>query len=169
MDSKKIDAMVKALLAQTQVPTTGWLPPPSFFPTEVVDFEIYRRTALKAYEGERVVKYEVCVIHPGCETLVEYLKHRTDDILSVFSCGGCSKKWTLSELRKLPLRGLMPELKTKLVEKSEDLIGWPSKLVEVEVSKIRYSTLRPATLEEVLTSRVKCLLEIRGSLNAKKD
>jgi hypothetical protein len=165
MKPSEIEALVAELMTRTTWPNVG-LPAASTFFTEPCDLKIIQPYYGWDFEGEQ----KLIVRHRACRGEVKFDLNEQDPIMSEYSCDGylqdgyvyCDWRWRLHVVQQLTLQDVRHHFYTELVEKVEDLNDWPIKLTEAQTRGLRYSTTRPCTKDEVLRSRVKRLLEIRG-------
>jgi hypothetical protein len=101
-----------------------------------------------------------------CGGAIEYHEHITDPILSWYRCAGwdCNTTWHLRDIKQTPWAQLDLAFYTSLVQPPETTKTWPERLSEVQSGKVRYTTCRPVSREELLEGRVRKVLELRAGL-----
>jgi hypothetical protein len=161
---KETQELVADLLTRTIWPNVG-LPAASSFNVVPRDLKFIQVYAGYDYDGPE----SILVRHGGCRGVVTFEPDEQDPIMSSYSCQGhisdgytyCDWTWKLADLLRMSQEDLRHHFYTELCEDTEDLRDWPVRLTWIEAGANRYTALRPCTREEVLTSRVKRLLEIR--------
>ncbi len=165
MKDAEIDALVKELMSRTTWYAAG-LPCASTFHVAPKDLKIIQPYFGWDYDGTQLI----AVRHRNCRGEVKFDLNEQDPIMSEYSCDGlaqdgwtyCDWTWKAVDVAKMSHTDLQHHFYTELLEDANDLVDWPIKLCEIDNGAIRYSSTRPCTKEEILRTRVKRLLTVRG-------
>jgi hypothetical protein len=164
---REIKRLVDDLMTRTTWPMVGQ-PAASTFSLAKKDLEIIKPYSAEDYKGPK----QIAVRHRVCGCKIEYWAHPTDSIFSKYYCiraddlgyryRGCDWELEVRDLQRLTLNELQRHCYTELVEDPAELMDWPIKFCEVDTGKIRYTSTRPLTREELLRKRVERLMQIRS-------
>lgn len=99
----------------------------------------------------------------SCDSRLNFSLDEQDPVMSRFTCMNpyCSHQWKLHEIRDMKPGERRLLFATVLLEDYEGRNVWPEKLCDKTEGNKLFSSIRPATREEIIESRVKRLISIR--------